>query len=71
MQPPDPIPDLVAEDEVVILKMHNALARLLLPQGEVGEPVKLTLVRKGDIVRVTLKRTLARRYPLGTEHPTP
>jgi C-terminal processing protease CtpA/Prc len=38
--------------------VHEALA------GTVGEPVKLTLVRKGEIVRVTLRRTEARRYRL-------
>jgi C-terminal processing protease CtpA/Prc len=43
--------------------VHEALA------GEVGEPVRLTLVRKGEVVRVTLKRTLARRYPLSAEPP--
>jgi carboxyl-terminal processing protease len=36
--------------------VHEALS------GEVGEPVRLTLVRDGQIVRVTLKRTAARRY---------
>jgi len=39
--------------------VHGALS------GTVGEPVKLTLVRKGEIVRVTLRRTEARRYRLG------
>ena len=38
--------------------VHEALS------GNVGEPVKLTLVRDGQIVRVTLKRTRARRHPL-------
>ena len=41
--------------------VHDALS------GAVGDPVKLTLVRKGEIVRVTLKRSLARRYPLATD----
>ena len=40
--------------------VHQALS------GEVGDPVKLTLVRRGEIVRVTLARTVARSYPLGT-----
>jgi hypothetical protein len=31
----------------------------------VGETVKLTLVRRGEVVRVTVKRTLARRHALG------
>lgn len=38
--------------------VHAALS------GTVGEPVKLTLVRKSEIVRVTLRRTEARRYRL-------
>lgn len=36
--------------------VHEALS------GSVGEPVKLTLVRQGEILRVTLRRTEARRY---------
>jgi len=43
--------------------VHEALS------GEVGDPVKLTLVRKGEVVRVTLKRTVARRYPLSSTVP--
>lgn len=38
--------------------VHEALS------GDVGERVKLTLVRRGEIVRVTLTRTEARRYPV-------
>jgi C-terminal processing protease CtpA/Prc len=34
-----------------------------LLSGEVGEPVKLTLVRGEEVVRVTLKRTPARKRP--------
>ena len=45
--------------------VHQALS------GNVGDPVKLTLVRRGEIVRVTLARTVARRYPLGSEATTP
>ena len=30
--------------------------------GEVGDPVKLTVVRKEQIIRVTLKRTPARKW---------
>jgi carboxyl-terminal processing protease len=36
-------------------RLHQALS------GEVGDPVKLTLVRNGSVVRVTLKRTPAGR----------
>ncbi len=45
--------------------VHQALS------GTVGEPVKLTLVRKGEIMRVTLRRTEARRYHSGPEKPAP
>lgn len=45
--------------------VHQALS------GTVGEPVKLTLVRKGEIVRVTLRRTEARKYHLGSEKAAP
>lgn len=38
--------------------VHEALS------GRVGEPVKLTLVRDGSIVRVTLKRSAARKHRL-------
>ena len=36
--------------------VHQALS------GNVGEPVKLTLVREGQIVRVTVRRSLARKH---------
>lgn len=36
--------------------VHEALS------GNVGEPVKLTLVRDGEIVRVTVRRSLARKH---------
>jgi len=62
-------------DEILLIDGRDA--RALGPRGvhealsgEVGDPVKLTLVRKGGIVRVTLKRTLARRYPLGSAAPS-
>jgi C-terminal processing protease CtpA/Prc len=38
--------------------VHEALS------GNVGDPVKLTIIREGRVVRVTLKRTPARRHPL-------
>jgi C-terminal processing protease CtpA/Prc len=41
--------------------VHQALS------GSVGEPVNLTVVRRGEIVRVTLRRTEARRYPLAAQ----
>jgi len=36
--------------------VHQALS------GHVGEPVKLTLVREGEIVRVTVRRSLSRKH---------
>ena len=36
--------------------VHDALA------GVVGEPVKLTLIRRGNVIRVTVKRTPAKKY---------
>ena len=39
--------------------VHEALS------GNVGDPVKLTLIREGRVVRVTLKRTPARRHRVG------
>jgi C-terminal processing protease CtpA/Prc len=38
--------------------VHEALS------GNVGDPVKLTLIREGRVVRVTLKRSPARRHPV-------
>jgi C-terminal processing protease CtpA/Prc len=65
---------LEAGDEILLIDGRDA--RALGPRGvhealagEVGDAVRLTLVRKGEIVRVTLKRTLARRYPLSSEPP--
>jgi carboxyl-terminal processing protease len=37
-------------------QIHNALA------GDVREPVKLTLLRGEEVLRVTLKRTPARKH---------
>lgn len=61
-------------DEILLIDGRDA--RALGPQGvhaalsgNVGDPVKLTLVRRGEIVRVTLLRTEARRYSLGAERP--
>jgi C-terminal processing protease CtpA/Prc len=42
-------------------RLHEALS------GEVGDPVKLTLLRGEHVVRVTLKRTLARRPKPGPD----
>jgi carboxyl-terminal processing protease len=41
--------------------VHDALA------GDVGEPVRLTLIRRGAVVRVTVKRTPAKKYSLTKE----
>lgn len=59
-------------DEILLIDGRDA--RALGPKGvhrvlggNVGDPVKLTLVRRGEIVRVTLHRTEARRYRIGSE----
>jgi C-terminal processing protease CtpA/Prc len=61
-------------DEILLIDGRDA--RALGPRGvhealsgTVGEPVKLTLVRKGEVVRVTVKRSLARRHALSTDLP--
>jgi C-terminal processing protease CtpA/Prc len=41
--------------------VHDALS------GDVGEPVKLTVIRAGNVVRVTVKRTPAKKYSLRKE----
>jgi carboxyl-terminal processing protease len=63
--------DLRPGDEVLLIDGRDA--RAMGPrgvhealEGKVGEPVKLTLVREGEILRVTLKRTPAKkRRPSG------
>jgi C-terminal processing protease CtpA/Prc len=57
-----------------ILLIDGADARALGPKGvhealsgNVGDPVKLTLVRNGQIVRVTLKRSKARRHRVNAD----
>lgn len=40
--------------------VHQALS------GNVGEPVKLTLVREGKIVRVSVRRSLSRKHRVVT-----
>lgn len=54
-------------DEILLIDGRDA--RAMTPRavhtaltGEVGETVRLTLVRDGRIVRVSLKRTPARRH---------
>jgi C-terminal processing protease CtpA/Prc len=42
-------------------EVHQALS------GEVGTAVKLTLLRGHQVIRVTLRRTEARKYPLPAE----
>jgi carboxyl-terminal processing protease len=60
---------LRAGDEVLLIDGHDA--RAMTPRavhaalgGDIGETVRLTLVRDGRIVRVALKRTPARRHPI-------
>jgi C-terminal processing protease CtpA/Prc len=59
-------------DEILTIDGHDA--RAMNPaavhdalSGEVGEPVKLTLIRKGNVVRVTVKRTAAKKYSMRKE----
>ena len=40
--------------------VHEALS------GNVGEPVRLTVVRRGEVLRLRLERSVARKYPLST-----
>ena len=56
-------------DEILTIDGHDA--RAMNPagvhdalSGDVGEPVKLTLIRRGQVVRVTLKRTPAKKHSL-------
>ena len=58
-----------AGDEILLIDGRDA--RAMTPRGvhealagDVGESVRLTLVRDGQIVRVSLKRTPARRHRL-------
>lgn len=46
-------------------RLHEALS------GEVGDPVKLTLLRGESVLRVTLKRTVARRPRQPSDAGTP
>jgi carboxyl-terminal processing protease len=59
--------DLRPGDEILLIDGHDA--RAMGPrgvhealEGKVDEPVKLTLVRDGQILRVTLKRTPAKKH---------
>jgi carboxyl-terminal processing protease len=61
-----------AGDEILLIDGRDA--RALGPKGvhealsgNVGERVKLTLVRRGDVVRVSLVRTKAERYRVSNE----
>lgn len=61
--------DLRPGDEILLIDGHDA--RAMGPrgvhealEGKVDEPVKLTLVRNGEVLRVTLKRTPARKHRL-------
>jgi carboxyl-terminal processing protease len=56
-------------DEILTIDGHDARAMSVAGvhealSGEVGEPVKLTLIRRGSVVRVTLKRTPAKKHSL-------
>lgn len=56
-------------DEILLIDGHDARAMGARGvhealEGKVGEPVKLTLVREGQVIRVTLKRTPAKKHPV-------
>ncbi len=59
-------------DEILTIDGHDA--RAMSPagvhdvlSGDVGEPVRLTVIRHGQVVRVTVKRTPAKKYSLRKE----
>ena len=59
-------------DEILTIDGHDA--RAMNPaavhdalSGEVGDPVKLTVIRRGNVVRVTVKRTPAKKHSLRKE----
>ena len=59
-------------DEILTIDGHDA--RAMSPagvhdalSGDVGEPVRLTVIRRGNVVRVTLKRTPAKKHSLRKE----
>jgi carboxyl-terminal processing protease len=54
-------------DEILLIDGHDARAMSVAAvhdalSGQVGEPVKLTVIRRGNVVRVTVKRTPARKH---------
>ena len=54
-------------DEILTIDGHDARAMSVagihdILAGNVGEPVRLTLIRRGNVVRVTVKRTPAKKY---------
>jgi len=60
---------LVAGDEILLIDGHDARAMGARGvhealSGNLGEPVRLTVVRRGEIVRLRLERSRARKYPL-------
>lgn len=68
--------DLRPGDEILLIDGHDA--RAMGPrgvhealEGKVGEPVKLTLVREGEILRVTLMRTPAKKHRLPADPGAP
>jgi C-terminal processing protease CtpA/Prc len=68
--------DLRPKDEILLIDGHDARAMGVRGvhdalEGKVGEPVKLTLVRDGEILRVTLKRTPAKKHRLAADPDPP
>ena len=59
-------------DEILLIDGRDARALGLQGlrealAGDVGEPVKLTLVRRGEVLRVSLARTKAERYRVSND----
>jgi C-terminal processing protease CtpA/Prc len=63
---------LAAGDEILLIDGRDARAMGVRGvhealSGTVGESVRLTVVRRGEVLRLRLERSIARRYPLSTE----
>jgi len=58
LEPGDEILTIDGQDAraMTVAGVHDALS------GEVGEPVRLTVIRRGNVVRLTVKRTPAKKY---------
>jgi C-terminal processing protease CtpA/Prc len=62
---------LAAGDEILLIDGRDARAMGVRGvhealSGTVGETVRLTVVRRGEVLRLVLARSVARKYPLST-----